>query len=72
VQLYSLDESEVFYTQEINTLYINSTKAKSISDADSEFIATKLQKDFKKWGELVKFELDKNGYKLREYISQLI
>jgi len=71
MQRRGVDESDMFSTIEINTICISEVRAKTTSDASTEFIIHKLRNDFKKWGLRVISSIGKSGLKLKDYINSL-
>jgi len=67
-----MDESQIFNTMVQDTLYSKVIKAKSIEDADIQFIIDKLKSsEFKSWGDRVSSKLAKLNIKLKDYINEL-
>ena len=66
-----IDESEMFNTIVQNTVCISEIRAKTLSDAATEFIITKLKSDFKEWGLTAISRIEKSNLKLSDYINSL-
>ena len=66
-----VDESEMFNTIVMNTVWISEIRAKTVSDAATEFIIKKLQTDFKDWGLTAITRIEKSNLKLNDYINGL-
>jgi hypothetical protein len=66
-----VDETEMFSTVEVNTICISEIRAKTVSDAATEFIVNKLKGEFKEWGGRVVGRIEKSGIKLKDYVNSL-
>lgn len=70
LQQKGVDEEAMFNTIEKNTICVSEIRAKTSSDAATEFIISMLRTNFK-WGERVISRITKSGLKLKDYINDL-
>mmetsp|Transcript_11025 Transcript_11025/g.9756 ORF Transcript_11025/g.9756 Transcript_11025/m.9756 type:complete len:176 (+) Transcript_11025:781-1308(+) len=71
LQKKGIDEEAMFNTIEKNTICVAEIRAKTTSDASTEFIISKLRGEFEEWGSRVITRITKSGLKLKDYINDL-